>query len=201
MWLLLAQSIVALGIATLMAWLELVTSKYPRTFFLLMRSCWAIWVYPFIYGAIAFLATFAADQLGIQIQGLGPNSAWLHAVAIGFTAKALLHIRLFTVTVGSGTQPFPVGIESIVQIFEPWLLRTIELDEFNAVRTAIASTAAKYPVLANVKATINANVPPGLPPEVAAAFRLEVDRAADVPSALELYYRMFGKSTFNRVFP
>jgi hypothetical protein len=40
-------------IATLIAWLELVTSKFPRTFFLLKKSL-ALYAYTFIYGLIGF---------------------------------------------------------------------------------------------------------------------------------------------------
>ena len=55
-------SSLAFGIATVIALLELITSKYPRTFFLLKRSR-ALYTYALIYGVIAFGVTLGLDVL------------------------------------------------------------------------------------------------------------------------------------------
>ena len=128
----------------------------------------------------------------------GQKPSWLIAILIGLSAKALLHIRLFTVSAGS--QAVPVGTETLVMLFEPWLLRNIELYEFNAVRDFIAPRAECYPDLADVKARIKQRIPIKAADEKR-AFEVDVDNSVDVTGAMELYLRSFGVETYNRVFP
>ncbi len=103
----------AFVIATFLALLELVTSKYPQTFFLLRKSP-AIYGYALIYGVMAFGVTLGIGALikagSIKLQGIGLANVWVQVAAIGISFKALLHIRLFSV--GLGSESFPVGIET-----------------------------------------------------------------------------------------
>jgi len=139
----LGPPILAFAIATFLAFLELVTSKYPRTAFLLRKSS-ALYGYVLVYGLIAFGVTLGIGSLIkaeiIKLSGIGLSNPWAQAVAVGVSFKALLHIRLFSVSVGSET--FPIGVETLVQLFEPYLLRTIDLDCFNAMEAYIAPRAA-----------------------------------------------------------
>jgi len=198
----LGPAVVAFVISTAISWLELITAKYPRTYFLLLRNR-ALWLYGLIYGAIAFGILLGLDALinaeAIRLEGLGFSSPWVRAIAVGVTIKALLHINLFNVRVGS--QPVPIGIETIVQLFEPELLRTILLDEFNAVRQYIQPFATQYPDLNVVKERIKINIPPTLPLQERAAFENEVDKANTVIDAMERFLRFLGRGTFERVFP
>ena len=133
-----ASAILAFVIAAFISVLELITAKYPRTYFLLKKNR-KLYLYALTYGAVAFgimLGLGALVTAGtVKLEGLGLSSPWVQAIAVGLTTKAFLHINLFNVTVGS--QPMPVGLETLVQLFEPALLRTILLDEFNAVRNYI----------------------------------------------------------------
>lgn len=194
--------LLAFGIATLATLLELVTSKYPRTFFLLKRS-WALYAYPVIYGVIGFGVTVGlglfVETGTIKVEGLGLSNPWIQAIAVGLSIKAFLHLRLFSV--GIGSQSFPIGVETIVQVFEPWLLRTIELHHFSMSREFLTSRANRYHDLNDVRARITANLPPTFPDQERAAFLADVGRTTTVTEAMELYLAFLGKRNFDRVFP
>ena len=134
----------------------------------------------------------------IKLEGLGLSSKWLQAVVVGVSAKAFLHIRLFNVNIG--TQSFPIGIESFVYLFEPWLLRKIELDEFNAVREFVEAAITDDMILENVKRRIEDNIPPSFPKNEKAAFLSDLSEKTSVTGCLELYLSFFGRKSFNRVF-
>lgn len=227
------QALTALVIATVFAWMELITSKYPQTWTLILR-CRSLWMYSVIYGLLAFGVVLGYEALtsskAIQLSGtgqstntpsdksksgetaktgdLGKNSTnsvdtgqkptWLTAIFVGLAAKALLHIRLFTVTTGS--QAVPVGTETLVMLFEPWLLRNIELYDFNVVRDYIGKRVSLYQDLADVKTRITSRIPIHAKEEKR-AFELDVENSADVIGAMELYLRSFGVDTYDRVFP
>jgi hypothetical protein len=195
------QSLVSLALASLITWLELVTSQYPRTFGLMVKKSWALWVYPLVYGLLAFLVMLAVGfgWSGIKVQGWAENSPWSLPIAIGLSTKALLHISLFNVSVGS--QSFPVGTESLVRLFEPWLLRAILLDEHSAVEELINPRANKYPDLASVKTKIKNHIPQRLPKDESKAFEVDIDQSTSVAAAMELYLRAFGRKVFDQIFP
>ena len=201
---LLALSFLALAIASLIAWVELVTSKYPRTISLFWRTSRALLIYTIVYGGIAFGFMLGYDQLAkakiLQLQA-SPEATWLTAVMIGLSVKALLHIRLFSVPSTGSAETFPVGTETIVQIFEPWLLRTILIDESNAVSAYLDPRADLYPDFDGVKLRIKQNLPASLNEVEKKALTLDVEQAPSVRVAMEIYLRAFGVSTMDRVFP
>jgi hypothetical protein len=200
----LGPALLSLVLATSLAALELITSKYPRTLSLLRRS-WAFYSYAIVYGIIAFCVMLSLQALvktgTVKLEGLGLANPWVQALAIGVTFKALLHIRLFSVSIGA--ESFPVGVETLVQLFEPWLLRTIELDHFNALRNYIAPRAQKYIDLDLVKKQIAQNLPPSISADGAEgkAFLADVQRAGSVSEALRLYMNAVGRRLFDSVFP
>ena len=194
--------VLAFAIGAFIAVLELLTSKYPRTFFLL-NKCAALYGYAAIYGLIAFGVMLGLDYLiaekTVTLQGFGLSNPWWRAVAVGLSVKAFLHLRIFSV--GVGGQSFPIGTETLVQLFEPWLLRTMELYHFNEGRNFIASRAAKYPDINLVKTKIKANVPATFSAADKAAFIADIDKAPSVDDAMELFINFLGTRTFDRVFP
>lgn len=181
--------------------LELVTSKYPQTFFLIKRST-HLYLYSLSYGIISFFLMFGLkfliDAGSIKLEGYAISNVWVQAIIIGIATKALLHIRFFNVSIGS--QSFPIGLETIVQLFEPWLLRKIEIFEFNELRTFIQADAERYKSLNYVKRKIKENMPP-LPNAENIAFKEDLNGKATVSEAMELYLRYFGKRSFKRIFP
>jgi hypothetical protein len=198
----LGPPVLAFVIASFIAVLELITSKYPRTFFLL-KNCSVLYIYGLIYGVIGFAVMLGLNYLvshkAVTLEGFGLSNPWWQAVAVGLSVKAFLHLRIFSV--GVGPQSFPIGTETIMQLFEPWLLRTTELYHFNAGRHFIASRALKYPVLDDVKTKTKANIPGSFSSTEKAAFVADVDKAPSVDDAMELFINFLGKSTFDRVFP
>ncbi len=198
----LGPAILAFVIAAFISVLELITAKYPRTYFLLRKNL-KLYVYALIYGVIAFgimLGLRALVTAGtIKLEGLGLSSPWVQAIAVGVTTKAFLHINLFNVTVGA--QTMPVGLETLVQLFEPTLLRMILLDEFNAVRSYVKPYADKHSLLTDDRAKIKENIPSTLPTQERAAFESDLDKTSTVTEAMELFLRFLGRANFNRVFP
>lgn len=178
------------------------TSKYPRTIFL-VKKCRYLYVYVAIYGLMSFGALLGLNALveakKITLEGVGLQSIWVKSIIVGLSTKAFLHISLFSLSVGG--KAFPLGTETIVQIFEPWLLEEIFLFEFNAVSDFIAHHATRYTDLATVKTTIKGNLPANFTGPERIGFEADVDAKTSVTAAMEVYLRRFGKRNFTRVFP
>lgn len=197
-------ALLGFSVAFFFTWLELITSKYPRTF-TFPSGRWAIWVYCFVYGLIAFAVLLGFNALVakgfIKADGLGLQTPWIRAVAVGIAVKALLHIRLFTVT--SGSQPFPVGVETLVQVFEPWLLDRIAQDEDDKKRIYVDAKRAKHPdeTETQIKTKLKANIRRSLPKDERVAIALDIDMTASAEEAMIVYLDRFGKSSLSRLYP
>jgi hypothetical protein len=198
------------------AWIELVTSKYPRTIQLFWRRSWALWAYAAIYGLISLGFTLAYEPLArsgvfrLDIAGASKDASaivfepsWLIAILIGLSARALLHIRIFSVASPGSKDTFPVGTETIVQLFEPWLLRSVAIDDYNAVSAYLARKAVDCPDLKTVRKAIRESLPGSqtFPEYERKALLIDLDDAATVEQALESYLRAFGVATVEQRFP
>ncbi len=194
----LGPPLVAFAVGFAFTLVELVTSKYSRTFFAVKRLR-AFYVYGAIYGLIALFVTLAYSVLAeggaIKLEGIGIGNSWTRAVLLGLSTKALMHIRLISVNT------FPVGIETLVMVFEPWLLGTIIREEFNGVRAVIDPRAQKYPDLVDDKTRILNYLATGLPADELKTFKRDLDATTTVEDAMELYLRFMGKHSFDHVFP
>jgi len=193
----------AFAIAFAVTYVELVTSNYPRTGFLVVRS-WKLYLYSGIYAVIAggvtvFWGYLVAADL-ISFSGAGDSNIWLRTVVIGFSTKALLHIRLFTVHSG-GMDGLPIGVETLVQPFEPWLLREIDLCHFNEMKSFLKGVEIEYTDLDDVKRMIIKDVS-AMPQDRAEvkAFLLDVDEAETVTGVLGLYLTFLGRGSVCRLF-
>lgn len=199
---LIGPALVAFVLATAIAGLELVTSKYPRTFSFIKKHPW-LYVYALVHGVLGLGIMLGLDALmkGNAVGFAGPlnTGRWGWSIAVGFSTKALLNIRLFTVSTGS--QSFPVGIESFVKIFEPTLLQTIDLHEFCKIREFLEPRARKYEDLSAVKQKILSELPQNLAADEKTAFATDIEKAVSVILAMEIYLRRFGRGNFDRVFP
>jgi hypothetical protein len=109
-----------------------------------------------------------------------------------------MQLNIFTVT--SGFTAFPIGFQTVVQLFEPYLLRLIVLDEFNAVRQFVKPFADRHTDLNTVKTMIKQNIPSSLSSQERAAFENDIDKDTQVHEAMERFLRFLGKRTFERVF-
>jgi hypothetical protein len=194
--------LLAFAVAALIATMELITSRYARTLSLLKR-CPTLYGYGVIYGLISVAVLLGLDTLvktgSVSVQGLDLSNPWVRAILVGLTLKAFLHLSLFTVTVGSNS--VPVGIETVVQLFEPLLLRGIDECHYCAVQDLIAPRAARYNNLPNVRNRILNPMPKFLPPPQQNSFTRDVDSAQTVEEAMEVCLTVLGKGMFERRFP
>lgn len=195
-------ALLATGVAVVVTGMELITDKYPRTFPFVCR-CKSFYAYVFIYGIIAALVMLFVDYLvatkAITLEGPMIGNIWAQAVAIGVAIKAFLHIRLVTVSVG--TQSIPIGVETVVLLFEPWLLRDIELCHFDSVRQFIDPKVARHSDLVTVKQKVLANVPKSFSTAEKVSFKDDIANATTVVEVMEMFLSFVGSRTFDRVFP
>jgi hypothetical protein len=199
---LLGPAVLALLVAFIFTLAELVTTKYPRTFFAI-RGLWSFWGYGVIYGLIAGFVAYLYPTLAeggqVKVEGFGLGNAWVRAAVLGISAKALMHVRLFTANVGPAA--IPIGIETVALLFEPMLTRRIIVGEFYGVLGVVGPRAQTYPNLGNVKDLITGHIPSGLPDEEKVSFGRDLDAITTVPKAFELFLRFVGKESFDSVFP
>jgi hypothetical protein len=182
--------------------LELVTTKYPRSpYFCVLGVGW-FWVYVVIYGIIgagAYLALpLISDQ--VTVTGIGISNSWIKAAIVGISIKALLHIRLATVSTGPGTQ-FPLGIETIVQIFEPWMLRNLELANWNCLVAFVTPRAARIASVNDARTLAKSNPPVVLSAAERAAFNADIDAKTSSVDVIIVYLNYSGITATKRVFP
>ena len=198
----LGPALLAALIAFVVAFLELITSKYPRTFEF-VRSCWYIYSYALLYAIIAFGVQLGWDFLkgsaSVSASGFGLSNPWIRALFIGISVKAFMHIRLFAVTVGANS--FPVGVESLLQLAEPWLLDSLRLHYLLGVNSFIGRHSARYSDLAKVKELIAARSGQVLSGAEQAGFIASVNQASTVETSMELYLNLVGKKYFQQTFP
>src|SRR5215831_12163891 len=135
---------------------ELVTSEYSSTFFT-VRRCPSLYLYSLIYGTIAFIIV-AIGTGSSHIEVIGISNPWIQAVIVGLSIKAIFHIRLFSVTRGQGADPLPIGLETIVLIFEPQLKHMIEQEETHGLHKFLDPRVLKYHDLQDVRARIMSNL-------------------------------------------
>lgn len=197
-----AEQPIAIGVAFLVAttitWVELITDKYPHTPAFL-KGCRCFYLYGLIYGTLAaaafhFLGVLA-ESGAFRIEGLGMDNPYVAATAVGISVKALLHIRLFNVN------KVPIGVETLVQVFEPWMLDTIDLFHNNAVARFLKPLANKYPNLQEVQEQAKTGIPPGFKQTQKAAIIVDLDQADTPIQALWVCMNYLGKGTVNRLFP
>lgn len=195
-------SILAGALACLIAGLELITSRYRNTYFLLWRR-WQFYVYVLVYGAVGLLLMLFIEYLvargTVSFAGTAVDSPWVQAVLVGVSTKALMNITLFNVAGGAGT--VPIGPATIVHLFEPLLLGELDLRVWNDARTFLQTHAAEYNDLDAVRTTIRQNIPPTLSTERQAALRADIQTQETVIAVMEVYLYAVGRATFVRSLP
>jgi hypothetical protein len=206
------QCIEVFAIAASVTFLELVTSKYPRTLCLVSKSQ-SLYIYACIYGLFGIAINLGYPLLfspgvadGLHTSGATPqpvtwsSNPWVRAALIGFTVKALLHVRVFELTTSPG-KSILIGVETITQLFEPLLLRNIGLEHWIALRKFLAPAAAKYPVLADARERELAAIPTSFDATERGAMTNDLNAAASVPDVLQIYLTNVGCRGFASIFP
>lgn len=202
---LIGASIVGLEMST--------AATYLNTSFLLLRLR-VFYIYIFIYGMLAACVMLLLPVLiesglfGIsasdETQGtanpapIDLSNRWLQAVLVGISLKAFLHIRLFNISVGRTA--FPIGMESLVQLFEPRLLRAIEMDHYEELQRFLEPYVGAHGNLEDVKRRALENIPRFLDQVEAAALRGDIHVARRVADVFDIYLRYSGRKQLGRVF-
>jgi hypothetical protein len=192
-----AEAVVAFFIAFLIVFAEWTTSKYPATYVLLVRKSRALYYYSSAYGVIAFITMLLVDAGMLRLSGVDFANHWFNAIVVGLGIKAALHLRFYTVY-GADNRDFPIGTETIVQMFEPALVKQIIQDEFDALRDFTEPIARQYPNLEDVKERILMRLPSG---KLVEGVKIDLAKKETVVAAMELYIQECGVSSFKKVFP
>jgi hypothetical protein len=181
--------------------LELITTEYPRTSTFALRSPWFygfVVIYSIIAGGAYAILPLVGDQFSVA--GLGIANPWVQAAIIGFSIKAVLHIRIFTVSRGPGDQ-LPVGLETLVQLFEPWLLSGLDLDHYFRELKFVRPRAALLPDVPTAKATAISNIPARFKPAVRAALQADINRETTREGVIIVYMGYCGINLTKSTFP
>lgn len=121
---------------------------------------------------------------------------------IGLTVKAFLHIRIFEVSTGAAPgKSVPVGIETVTQLFEPWLLRNIGLEHWIAKTEFLTAAVAKHSNLNQTRATALGAIPSSFDAVEKAAMIADLNAAATVNDVLDVYLTNVGCRGFRTTFP
>jgi hypothetical protein len=203
--LLLLQCLEAFFVAFLVTFLELVTSKYPRTL-CLVSKCPSLYLYAGIYGAFGGITNLLYPRIAggappaVGAAAIALGDPWVRAALIGLMIKAFLHVRIFEVATGPG-KSVPVGIETITQLFEPWLLKNIGLEHWIALSGFLTPAAAKYAGLEQTRAQALAAIPATFDASERAAMTDDLKAATRVFDLLQIYLNNVGCRVFKNTFP
>jgi len=181
--------------------LELITTTYPRTATFILKS-FGFYCYVIIYGALAAIAYLLLPWVGDQVtvQGVGLSDPWVKAAIVGFSIKAFLHIRVFTVSTGPG-QSFPVGLETFVQLFEPWMLRNLELDHYYRLQDFVTPRKDRCADVAAAQAKAKRSIPTTFTPADRAALEADIDRQITREGVIICYLTYVGIKITKNTFP
>jgi hypothetical protein len=114
--------------------------------------------------------------------------------------KAFLHIRVFTISTAPN-QSFPVGLETFVQLFEPWMLTSLDLDHFMEQQAFIRPRAARQANLRTAQKTALSSFPTGYSAIVAAGFKADVNACTTPAEAISTYLKYCGTRLTATTFP
>ena len=189
------------AVAAFVTAIELLTSKYPRTIRFALKSVW-FYIFVLIYGLLGAAALALLPLVGDQVtmDGVGLSNPWFKAALIGFSVKAVLHIRIFSISPGPG-QSFPVGLESLVQLFEPWMLRSLELDHFSEQKAFLTPRAARFTAVADARTQAKNTPLPALSQPEKAVFEADIDQAPTAEQVIAAYLKYAGVRLTKTTFP
>ncbi len=188
-------------VATVVTGFELITTKYPRTPEFATKSRW-FYAYILTYGALGAAGLVLLPFVGSEVTmtGVGLENPWVKALLVGFSVKAILHIRIFMVSTGPN-QSFPVGLETFVQLFEPWMLTSLDLDHFFFQQAFIRPRAAKHADLAAAREAALSNIPQGFAAEVKTALRADINNCTTTQEVISAYLKYVGIRLTDSTFP
>jgi len=186
---------------------ELLSTKYAMTCYFLKKSP-SLYSYAIAYGLFSVFFFYGLDSFGFYSCLITPilGNVWVQAVATGLITKALLHVSIFR------ADSVPIGLETLVYIFEPRLLRQIALDEYDERQKFIKKSQERFSDVDDVSNRINQNIPRTVDAEMADIFitdlnyKLFVEYANEsdetkINFAMDSLLITYGMQSFKRAFP
>ena len=188
-------------VAAAVTGIELITTTYPRTPEFVAKSRW-FYAYVLIYGALGAVALALLPLVGSEVAmtGVGLENPWVKALLVGLSVKAVLHIRIVTVSAGPN-QSFPVGLETLVQLFEPWMLTSLDLDHFSAQQAFIKPKAARHNNLSAAKKAVVSNIPSGFSAAVRTTLIADINSRTTTQEVISTYLKYVGIRLTDSTFP
>jgi hypothetical protein len=182
---------------------EFCTSEYPTTCSFLLKKSWKLYAYCIIFGVLSaiimflVLLIFPSDSTQPIMSSLFYNPLF-QAIIIGISVKAIMHINIFSANLG--TFHVPIGLETVCYIFEPYLLNQLKLDEYSLVMEYINTKPHINQNISDVKKLIQNKSPRTLTDAEWRTFKIDLEKRITSEDAMELFFRVFGKRNFDRIF-
>jgi len=202
------SSVIAVLLAAVIAFTvqfcELYFTKYPNTIELFIGKTWKIFGYSLMYGIagaiMMLLVLFYLDGSVVTGENTPVNNVFLQACVVGITVKGLLEINCFSFK--NGTTESPIGLKTLTQLFEPYFIGQLEMEEYNYTKEYVDQRISKYPDLVVIKQMIKNNSHVDSNKKDFTTFLIDLDEIGTTPSeALLFYLERFGRKNFDRVFP
>jgi hypothetical protein len=179
-------------------------------YFAFARNSPALWGYGLIYGVLSvFFFLFLNNELiNISISASGaakPLSEEFKSLAFaifaGVSIKSLLNISFYNARVDGKT--FPVGFATVVKIFEPQLLKSLESDHFinydSFLKMAVEKTS--HLSIQDIHNVMRNTVDSMLTTSEVSGFLMGLAATKNPRESLSLYLKVFGRKIFCHTFP
>ncbi|MEO0804413.1 MAG: hypothetical protein AAFY57_19395 [Cyanobacteria bacterium J06642_2] len=197
------STVLAFVFAYLVTLFELITVEYPRTYSLVVKR-WPIHAYAGWYGVLGAILFVIFDRLSaanlVSVSGMQLAPLWVRAIVIGIISKGIMGIKFVTFAQKNGS--FPFGLETIANIFAPFLAAEIADLEFNDLRSLVdAKLSQKQLSLEDIREILKSNIPPKAEETAKKSFKVELQEETHPNELCVSYISLFGVRSFNRIFP
>lgn len=163
-------------------------------------KCPLFYIRSVIYAAAGATLLWVGEGVG-AFSALGrfsDPSRYITAFILGVTLPAILKLSLGTYRISN--TDVQLSLAPIVTPIDEALLDAIAAHIDGEILEFVERYAAHYPDLTIVKSMIRENMPDGIDRSRRGKFMEKLDRATAVPTTLQLYVRLVGKTRFQSVF-
>ncbi len=179
-------------------------------YFAFARRSLALWVLGAIYGIFAVVFLYLLSEYFIRIEinstvfrrPIGDEALfWVYVIFCGISIKSLLNISFYNVRMDG--KSFPIGLATLVRIFEPQLKKSIETDHYIAFDTFLTHAEAKtvHLSLMDIHNVIRNQILTRFEASEVSAFLLDLASRRTVRESYIFYLRAYGKKMFCHTFP
>jgi hypothetical protein len=207
--------ILAFLVAAFIAFLQLETTTYPHTNFLIRTKSITI-IYSLFYGALGalFYGIVVFTGIDMLIGDKIVKEPYLQAVLVGIFSKGISNWNVYTLPIGDDAKP--LGIKTITEPIESTILKKIDEEAYNSLKEYVVPVRDCYCNTQMVgddgpEDKVIKRICDNLPAKSKAeklAYKEDLKNVmadydsdkAKVSAALEKYLSDFGKRSYERVF-